>query len=119
MVAHVVTALAAVAAVCGVGWQIKAQRKLVRENNSINVIQSVLVESNLTHAMNLVSRISSDKNDSVEFYASPDHLKEGTGKSEWDEESREKHHALTTMVNYFETISMGIQQKVYDEKNHS
>lgn len=100
----------------GVLRQIRGQRRLTKQNNSINAMLALQKDGDLLRAMNLVAKISTDDKDSVEFYAAADGPRKGAGKSEWDEESREKSHALSTVVNYFETVSIGIRQNIYDRE---
>ena len=108
--------LAALLAYLGVTRQINGQRKLIKQNNSINAMLALQKDGDLMSAMNLVAKISTDEQDSVELYASSDGARKGDGKNGWDEERRNKSHALSAVVNYFETVSIGIRQNIYDEE---
>ena len=107
--------LAVIAAGVGVAcWAINAQRRQGKEVNSLNAVQE-LQKDGLMRAMHLVARMCAD-GERVESYASLGKLRENTGKGEWDEESREKSHALIAVVDQFEKLGVGIREKIYDEK---
>lgn len=96
-------------------WQIGAQRKLAKQNNSINKMWEMQKDDNLRESMESVAKMR-EKGEKVESYASLKKLKENTGKSEWDEDSRKKSHALDAVVEYFELVSIGVGENIYDEK---
>ena len=115
--------LAAIVGAGSVAWQIRVQWKLAQRDSTVKLIQALQKDRNLSSAMNLVTKIHMDKQDKVEFYASRDALEKGADKNESDEERRErirgfrkKSHALTTVVNYFEMASVGIEKNIYDKK---
>ena len=112
----VVLLLTAALAYWGVTRRMNGQRKLIKQNNSINAMLALQKDGDLMSAMNLVAKISTDEKDSVELYASSDGARKGDGKNGWDEESRKKSHALSAVVNYFETVSIGIRKNIYDEE---
>lgn len=105
-------AIVAVAVAC---WQINAQRKLAKQNNSIDKMWELQEDGNLRRSMNVVAKMLAD-GEKVESYASRDALKKGAGKNDWDEDSRRKSHALDAVVEYFELISIGILQDIYDRE---
>ena len=115
--------LAAIVGAGSVAWQIRVQWKLAQRDSTVKLIQALQKDKNLSSAVNLVTKIHTDKQDNVEFYASRDVLEVSAAKSESDEEyqerirvCREKSHALTTVVNYFEMASVGIRQNIYDKE---
>ena len=61
----------------GVTRQIRGQRKLTKQNNSINAMLALQKDGDLQPAMNLAAKVATDEKDSVEFYASPDALGKG------------------------------------------
>lgn len=112
---------ALVAAVVTVVWQASEQRKLAKQNNSINAMAVLQRDNDLSRAMNVVAKTNAGfrpngQKDSVVFYASSSALMDGTGEAEWDEDSREKSRALFVVVDYFEAVSVGILRNIYDKE---
>lgn len=101
--------LALAPALAAVFWQIREQRKLTKQNNSINAMAALQRDGDLSRAMNKVAEIAEGRAENgAAFYAHP--------KAEWDEDSREKSRALMTVVDYFETVSVGILRDIYDKE---
>ena len=106
---------AIVAGVVVACWQIGAQRKLTKQNNSINKMWALQADGNLRDSMNSVAKMSAD-GENVASYGSLEKFEKNTGKNGWDEESRKKSRALNEVVDYFELVSIGVQQNIYDKK---
>ena len=102
----VAVVLPVTAALGCVFWQIRAQRQLTKQNNSINIALLLYKDRDLLHALGVVGNIH-DSGEKAEKYANSG----GERKSnEWVEKSR----ALFTLVNYFETFCVGIDSDIYD-----
>ena len=95
-------------------WGINEQRKRAKESNSLNVVQE-WQRDGLERSMHLVAKMCTD-GDQVESYASLAKLRENTGKSGWDRESRRKSRALIAVVDQFEKVSIGIRENIYDRE---
>ncbi len=103
---------AALALFC-VLWQINQQRKLKKQTNSIQVMLALCSDKDLYDASSMISEIEDDPNDSSEKYAhSPPENLTVQQKNKW----LKKRSALRAMVNFFETVSVGIRQNIYDEE---
>ena len=96
----------AIMAVAVAYWQIRAQRKLAKQNNSINKMRELQGDGNLGVSMNLIAEMLTH-GEQVKRYAS---------LTEWDNVSRKKSHALRDVVEYFELISIGILHNIYDKE---
>ena len=109
-------------------WQILAQSKQIKRDNSINAVAVLQKGGDLSRAMETVARIGerrfpvgefpiiSQREECAAFYASPAAFRDGTGRTEWDKDSREKSRALFAVVDYFEAVSVGVRCKIYDKK---
>ena len=96
--------------------QIRAHRKLTKQNNSINKMWALKGDDDLSKAMNKIAQMWAE-GEKMDSYASLKKLRENAGRPDlqWDEESREKSHALNHVVDYFELVSIGIEQGIYDK----
>ena len=102
-------------------WQIAAQSRRTRRDSSVNAMAVLQMDGDLSRAMNMVADIDAGflpngQKDEVVFYASLGALRRGAGKTEWDNDSREKSRALFAVVDYFEAVSVGVRRKIYDKK---
>ena len=106
-------AFAAGLAYWGVVCQMNGRRKLEKQTNSINVMLMLCSDRDLYDASRVVSEIEDDPDDSSEKYAHPlpGNL-EGEKKEGW----LKKRSALRALVNFFETVSVGVFQDIYDEE---
>ena len=111
-----ILAAAALASWC-VLWQMRQRRKLEKQTNSIRVMLTLCSDKDLYDASCIVSEIEDDPDDSSDKYAHspPERLAAPGGASEkaaW----LKKRSALRALVNFFETVSVGILQNIYDEE---
>ena len=102
-------------------WQIRAQGRQTKRDNSINAMSVLQRDGGLSRAMNIVAEIDTGfrpngQKDSVVFYASLGALRDGTAETEWDKDSRKKSRALLAVVDYFEAVSVGILRNIYDRE---
>ena len=108
--------IVAIAAAAGVGYlvgaaQTRERRRLEKQTNSIQVMLSLCNDRDLLRASGLVSEIDDDPDDESGKYACPP-------AKEWEksklENWLEKRGALRALVNFFETVSVGICNNIYD-----
>ena len=95
----------------GVTRQMRERRRLGKQTNSINVMLAAWEDRDLLRAFRIVAKIHDDPRDHVELYAYRD-IPEGEDKSVWGGKSQ----ALFALVNYFETISVGVCEDIYDKR---
>ena len=107
----VAVAIAAGLAYWGVVQQMRARRLLEKQTNSINVMLAAWKDHDLLRAFRVVVAIHDDPRDNVKFYAYHK-IPDGEDQKLWAEKSQ----ALFSLVNYFETVSGGICQDIYDWK---
>ena len=90
-----------------------AQRLLEKQTNSVNVMLSLFNDRDLLEASRIVSAISDDPHDDAAKYAYPP----GIGlKDEERIEWTKRSGALRALVNFFETVSVGIRHDIYDKE---
>ena len=105
-------ALAGGLAYWGVVRQMGERRKLQKQTNSINVMLTLCSDRDLYDASRVVSEIEDDPDDSSEKYAHPLPQKlSAEDKEAW----LRKRSALRALVNFFEMVSVGIRENIYDE----
>ena len=97
----------------GVVRQMDARRTLEKQTNSINVMLSLFNDRDLLDASRVVSAIADNPEENAAKYAFPPPAElTGEQQGRW----AEKGGALRTLVNFFETVSVGIDQDIYDKK---
>ena len=119
LLSAIFTGMLAVAACAGVVvayQQIRAQRQMTKQNNSINKMWALKGDGDLSKAMNKIAQMWAEE-EKMDSYASLKKFRENVGQQDlqWDEKSREKNHALNHVVDYFELVSVGLKQGIYDE----
>ena len=100
----------------GVARQMEDRRNLEKQTNSIQVMLTLCSDKDLYDASRIVSEIEDNPDDSSDKYAHPlpeklTHPDSALEKEEW----LKKRSALRALVNFFETVSVGVRQNIYDE----
>ena len=97
----------------GVVRQMGARRLLEKQTNSVNVMLSLFNDRDLLNASRIVSAIADNPEDDAAKYAYPPPVElPDERRDKWTEKSS----ALRALVNFFETVSVGVRCDIYDEK---
>ena len=97
----------------GVVRQMDARRLLEKQTNSVNVMLSLFNDRDLLEASRTVSAIADDPEDDAAKYAHPPHA--GLTDEQRDKWT-DRGGVLRALVNFFETVSVGIRHDIYDKE---